>query len=41
MKREDLYYVLFEQQKQMQEVASFVEREETENVLSFIKLKLS
>lgn len=40
MKREDLYYVLFEQQKQMQNGKNFVKREETEKILSFPKSKL-
>jgi len=40
MKRETLYYVLFEQQKELQEENEFVGRELTKNVLSFIRLKL-
>lgn len=41
MKRENLYYVLFEQQKELEKVVkSLVKREITENILSFIHLKL-
>lgn len=40
MKREDLYYVLFEQQKEMAKEKEFIEREETDRTLSFLHLKL-
>ncbi len=40
MKREALYYVLFEQQKEFMEQKEFVDRELKKKVLSFIKLKL-
>jgi len=40
MKREDLYYVLFEQQNKLNEKTEFVNREITEKVLSFFHLKL-
>jgi len=40
MNRENLYYVLFEQQKEFKEEKEFVERELTEKALSFIHLKL-
>ena len=40
MKREELYYVLFEQQKEFHKEEKFIERELTNKVLSFIKLKL-
>ncbi len=40
MERENLYYVLFEQQKDLHEDKEVVEREETDNVLSFLHLKL-
>ena len=37
---EDLYYVAFEQQKELKEKKNFVERELTKKVFSFIHLKL-
>ncbi len=40
MKREALYYVLFEQQKELAEKKEFVNRELAEKALSFINLKL-
>jgi len=40
MKRENLYYVLFEQQKELNEENNFVDRELTKKVLSFTHLKL-
>ena len=40
MNRENLYYVLFEQQKEMSGISNFVSRELTKKVLSFINLKL-
>src|SRR3989344_1287405 len=40
MDREDLYYVAFEQQKELKEKKNFVERELTKKVFSFIHLKL-
>lgn len=40
IKREDLYYVLFEQQKELQEKREFVDREVKNEILSFIRLKL-
>ena len=40
MKGEDLYYVLFEQQKDFHEEEDFINRELIKKVLSFIKLKL-
>jgi predicted AAA+ superfamily ATPase len=40
MKREDLYYVLFEQQKQMKKSIDLVSREKTEDILPFLKSKL-
>ena len=40
MKRETLYYVLFEQQKEFQEESEFVNRELTKKVLSFTQLKI-
>ena len=40
MKREDIYYVLFEQQKELEEKKEFVNRELTKKALSFLHLKL-
>src|SRR3989344_1559007 len=40
MKGEDLYYVLFEQQKDFHKKEDFINRELIKKVLSFIKLKL-
>ncbi|MFH1711558.1 MAG: ATP-binding protein [Nanoarchaeota archaeon] len=40
MKRENLYYVLFEQQKEFEEKREFVDRELTKKALSFLHLKL-
>ena len=40
MKREDIYYVLFEQQKELEEKKEFVNRELTNKALSFLHLKL-
>lgn len=40
MKREDIYYVLFEQQQKLEGKNEFVEREITKKVLSFLNLKL-
>ena len=40
MKREDIYYVLFEQQKELEEKKEFVNRELTKKTLSFLHLKL-
>lgn len=40
MDRENLYYVLFEQQKDLERERNFVERELTKKVLSFMHLKL-
>ncbi len=40
MKREDLYYVLFEQQKDFQEEEPTVNRESTKRALSLLSLKL-
>jgi len=40
MKREELYYILFEQQKDFHKEEKFVERELTDKLLSFIRLKL-
>ncbi len=40
MNRDDLYYVLFEQQKEFEIQSNFVEREITKKILSFIHLKL-
>ncbi|MEK6836305.1 MAG: hypothetical protein AABX94_01410, partial [Nanoarchaeota archaeon] len=40
MERDKLYYVLFEQQKELEEKRVFVERELTKKALSFIHLKL-
>ncbi len=40
MKRENLYYVLFEQQKELEEKKEFVDRELTKKALSFLHLKL-
>ena len=40
MERENLYYVLFEQQKEFGEKKEFINRELTKEVLSFIHLKL-
>ena len=40
MKRENLYYVLFEQQKEFEEKKEFIDRELTKKVFSLIHLKL-
>ena len=40
MERKDLYYVLFEQQKEMNLESNFIKRELTKKVLSFLNLKL-
>jgi uncharacterized protein len=40
MNQENLYYVLFEQQKELKDENNFVDRELTKKVLSFIHLKL-
>jgi len=40
MNRENLYYVLFEQQKYIEENGEFIDRELTEKALSFLHLKL-
>ena len=40
MDREDLYYVAFEQQKELKEKKNFVEMELIKKVFSFIHLKL-
>jgi predicted AAA+ superfamily ATPase len=40
MNQENLYYVLFEQQKEIKNENNFIDRELTEKVLSFIHLKL-
>ncbi|MDP4039322.1 MAG: ATP-binding protein [Candidatus Pacearchaeota archaeon] len=40
MERDKLYYVLFEQQKELEEKKDFIERELTKKALSFIHLKL-
>ena len=40
MERKDLYYVLFEQQKEMNLENNFIKRELTKKVLSFLNLKL-
>lgn len=40
MERDKLYYVLFEQQKELEDKREFIERELTKKALSFIHLKL-
>ena len=40
MNQENLYYVLFEQQKELKDKNSFVDRDLTKKVLSFVHLKL-
>ncbi len=40
MEREKLYYVLFEQQKELEERKKFVDREITEKIISLIRLKM-